>query len=474
MRYDAVVVGAGPNGLAAAVELARAGVSVLVLEARDVLGGAARTEELTLPGFRHDVGSSVYPLGAGSPFFRSLPLAEHGLEWVHPDVPLAHPLDDGSAAVLHRSLDQTARALAPDGGAYTRLIGPFVHRWPAFTEHVLNAPLRPPRAPVLMARFAWRALRSTPSLAGAFREPAARALLAGAAAHANVPLDRFPASAIALTLMVAGHAVGWPFARGGAGALTAALASLLRALGGVIETGAPVRSLAELPEARAVLLDLTPRQVVALAGERLPHRYRRRLERWRYGPAVFKVDWALDGPIPWTAEACRRAGTVHLGGTLEEVAAAEAAPRAGRTAERPFVLLAQPSLCDPTRAPEGRHTAWAYCHVPHASEVDMTGRIEAQVERFAPGFRERILARSVYAPAALEAWDANLVGGDINGGSGTPGQTLARPTWSATPWATPAAHLYLCSSSTPPGGGVHGMCGYHAARVALRRSFGLE
>ncbi len=466
MTWDAVVVGAGPNGLAAAVALAGAGRSVLVLEAEEAAGGAARSAELTLPGVVHDVGSSVYPLGVGSPFFRSLPLEEHGLEWLHPDVPLAHPLDDGSAVLLHRSLDETAAGLGEDGDAYRALVAPFVGRWDAFADHVLDAPLRPPRAPLLMARFAWR-LRGGSAGSGRRRlaTPAARALLAGNAAHSGMPLTHPSAAAVGLVLMVAAHAVGWPVARGGAGSIAAALTSVLRARGGELRTGVRVASLDDLPPHRAAFLDLTPRQVLAVCGDRLPGRVRRRLASWRYGPGAFKVDWALDDPIPWTAPGCRRAGTVHLGGTAEELASAEAAPWEGRAAERPFVLLAQPSLFDPDRAPAGVHTAWAYAHVPPGWSGDVTERIEEQVERFAPGFRSRIRARRVHGPAALERWNANLVGGDVNGGALTLGQTLARPLPSPTPWRL-AQDLWLCSASASPGGGVHGMAGWHAARAS--------
>lgn len=469
---DAVVVGAGPNGLAAAVALATEGLSVKVLEAARVPGGAARTEALTLPGFLHDVGSAVYPLGVGSPFFRTLPLADHGLEWVHPEIPLAHPLEGGRAAVLHRDLDRTVRELGVDGPAYRSLLAPLVKGWRSLAGHVLNTPLRIPSAPILMARFGLRALRPTDRLAERFRTDEARALLAGNAAHTGLPLDQVPGAAAGLVLMAAGHAVGWPVPRGGAGALTRALVSLLEARGGVVVTDHRVESVDDLPAARAVLLDLTPRQVVAVAGHRLPAPYARTLEEWRYGPGAFKVDWALDGPIPWEAEACRRAGTVHVGGTLEEIAEAERAPWAGEVADRPFVLLAQPTVMDPSRAPDGHHTAWAYCHVPTRWTGDATAAVEAQVERFAPGFTQRILARSVHGPPALEAWNANLVGGDVNGGSPTLSQTLGRPVFARRPWATPVDDLYLCSASTPPGGGVHGMCGYHAARTALKRSFG--
>lgn len=473
MTWDAVVVGAGPNGLAAAVELARRGLKVLVRERAPVPGGSARTEELTEPGFLHDVGSAVYPLGVGSPFFSSLPLEEHGLEWIHPDVPLAHPLEGGEAAVLHRSVDETAQALGTDGDAYRGLVAPFVDAWPDFVGHVLDAPLRPPRRPGLMARFGRSGLRSgTDLVSGTFKTPEAAALFGGNAAHSGLPLDRSPSAGVGLVLMVAGHAVGWPVPRGGAGALTRALTSYLQALGGVVETGAPVSDLGDVPPCRAIFLALTPRQAVEVAGGAFPEGYRNRLTGWTYGPGAFKVDWALDGPIPWSSEACRRAGTVHVGGGYPDVEASEAwAWKGGTPPPRPFVLLAQPSLFDTTRAPEGKHTAWAYCHVPNGSDVDMTERIEAHVERFAPGFRKLIRSRSVLGPAALEAWNPNLVGGDVNGGAATLDQTFRRPTLSPTPWVTPARDVYLCSASTSPGGGVHGMCGYHAARVALRRTF---
>ncbi len=466
--FDAVVVGSGPNGLAAAITLARAGRSVLVREARPEIGGGARSAALTLPGFVHDVFSAVHPLGVGSPFFRQLPLAEHGLEWVHPPAPLAHPLDDGSAVLLERSVDQTAQALGEDADAYRALIAPFSDRWEALAGDVLRFP-RLPRHPALLARFGMLAMRSAAGLAASrFRGERAASLFAGLAAHSMAPLTEPFTAAFGLLLAVAGHAVGWPIPRGGAQALATALASYFVSLGGVIETDAPVRSLDELPPSRAVFLDLTPRQVLRVAGRRLPDRYRRRLERFRYGPGAFKIDWALSGPIPWTAPECARAGTVHLGGSIEEMIESEAAPWQGRTAERPYVLLAQPTLFDPSRAPAGKHVAWAYCHVPHGSAVDMTERMEAQVERFAPGFRARILARHVMGPAELERMNENLVGGDIGGGAVTGLQLLFRPTLSPVPYRTPVKGLYLCSASTPPGGGVHGMCGYNAARAALR------
>lgn len=471
---DVVVVGGGPNGLTAAIELQRHGVSVLLLEANTVVGGAARTEESTLPGFLHDTGSAVYPLGAASPAFRSYPLHEHGLRWIHGDAPLAHPLDDGRAVVMERDLDTCARALGPDGPAWRRYVSPFASGWDALVEALLDDPLSIPSAPLLMARFAPHALLGPETLARRFSEEPARVLLAGNAAHSGLPLDRAPGGAVAMTLIAAGHTVGWPFPEGGAGRLTAALASYFLSLGGTIQTDARVDTLADLPDRRATLLALTFGQVARVGGSILPDRYRAALERWEYGPGAFKVDWALDGPIPWTSPETARAPTVHIGGTLDEIADAERAPWEGRTSERPFVLLAQPSLFDPSRAPPTRHTAWGYCHVPSGWTGDATAAIEAQVERFAPGFRERILERTSHGPAALESWDANLVGGDVNGGALTLTQTVGPARWRTGGWRTPVKGLYVCSASTPPGGGVHGMAGYHAAHAALRDVFGVR
>ena len=468
--YDAVVVGAGPNGLAAAITLARAGRTVLLLEANDQVGGGARSGALTLPGFVHDLGSAIYPLGTGSPFFATLPLADHGLRWVDPPTPLAHPLDDGTAITLERSVAATADALGPDAPAYRRLMGRLVSDWPLLAPALLGPPrARIARHPVALARFGLAALPPARLLSAAlFREERARALFAGLATHSTLPLERPASAAVGLVTAVLGHRVGWPLPRGGAQRIADALAGHLGALGGEIVTGARVASLAELPPARDVLLDVTPRQALRLAGDRLPARYRRDLERYRYGPGVFKVDWALAGPIPWRAPECARAGTVHLGGTLPEIAAAGRAVGRGEPAGRPFVLLAQPSLFDPTRAPAGGHTAWAYCQIPLGSTADMTAPIEAQVERFAPGFRERIVARRATGPAGLESLNANHVGGDINGGALDLRQLFARPVARVVPYATPVPGLYLCSSSTPPGSGVHGLCGYFAARAAMR------
>jgi phytoene dehydrogenase-like protein len=468
-EYDAVVVGAGPNGLSAAITLARAGCSVLLLEANPTIGGAARSAEITLPGFVSGVFSSVYPLGIGSPFLSQLPLGEHGLEWVQPEVPVAHPLPDGSVALLERSLDTTVERMGAEGESYRDLVGPLVKDWDVLLPELLR-PFHLPGHPFRMARFGLKGLRSAQAVCEKrLSGPHARALMAGCTAHVGIPLDFAATASYGMVLLGSGHAAGWPFAGGGAGRLTDALASYFRSLGGEIRTDTPVRSLSELPPARAILLNLTPKQVVRVAGDRLPDRYRRELERFRYGVGVFKLDWALDGPIPWTAEECHRAGTVHVAGTYEEVIESERHPYRGTLAERPFVLLGQPSLFDPLRAPPGKHVAWAYCHVPLESPVDMTERMEAQIERFAPGFRERILARHVLRPADLEALDANLIGGDINGGAGILPQLFTRPVARRDPYTTPVDGLYICSASTPPSGGVHGMCGHNAALSALKR-----
>lgn len=470
--YDAIVVGAGPNGLAAAVTLAQAGCTVLVIEAAETVGGGTRSAELTLPGFVHDICSAIHPLGIGSPFLRTLPLADYGLEWIHPPAPLAHPLDDGSAVMLERSVEATGATLGPDAASYWRLMAPVVRDWDKIVGGILG-PLRWPRHPFALAHFGLSAMRSASGLAhSAFRGEPARALLAGLSAHAILPLEQSPSAAFGLVLGMAGHAVGWPLPRGGSQQIANALAAYLRILKGEIITGEPVTDLGQLPPARAVLCDITPRQLLRIAGDRLPGRYRRALERYRYGPGSFKLDLALDGPIPWRAEACARAGTVHVGGTLAEIAAAERAVWRGEVPEQPFVLVAQQSCFDPTRAPAGKHTVWAYCHVPHGATFDMTDRIEAQIERFAPGFRERILARHTMGPPALEQYNANYIGGDINGGVQDFAQLFTRPVIRPNPYATPVRGLYLCSASTPPGGGVHGMCGYFAARAALREVLG--
>jgi phytoene dehydrogenase-like protein len=434
------------------------------------VGGGTRSAELTLPGFVHDVCSAIHPLGVASPFLRSLPLEAHGLEWVEPPAALAHPFDDGTAVLLGRSPEAAVQSLGEDDARWRRLFAPLARDVDSLLDEAL-APLHVPAHPLTLARFGLRALLPAAMVARrSFRGAKARGLFAGLAAHSMLPLERPPSAAFGLMLGLLGHAVGWPFPRGGSQAIADSLASYLRSLGSEIETGRRVESLDELGKSRLVLLDLTPRGLLQLAGNRLPERYRRRLERYRYGPGVFKLDWALDGPIPWQTEECSRAATVHLGATLEEIAASEATPAEGRIADRPFVLLAQQSLFDPTRAPAGKHTAWGYCHVPNGSDVDMTERIENQIERFAPGFRERILSRSVLHPADLESYNANYVGGDINGGLADLRQLLTRPVARWSPYSTPLPGVFLCSASTPPGGGVHGMCGYYAARAALAGS----
>jgi phytoene dehydrogenase-like protein len=467
-QADAVVVGSGPNGLAAAIVLARAGREVLVLEGEETLGGGCRSAELTLPGFVHDTCSTVHSLALASPFLSDLPLERHGLELAHPEAPLAHPLDDGTAVMLERSVVDTARGLGADQDSYQRLFDPLVRNAEVLFRQLLG-PLRPPRHPLAMARFGLSGIRSARALAHKrFQGERARALLAGCCAHSMLSLRTPASAAFGIVLAMGAHAVGWPVARGGSQRLTDVLVAELRSAGGTVETGHRVESLDELGNAAPVLLDLTPRQLLHIAGTRLPDGYRQRLSRYRYGPGIFKLDWALDGPIPWRAPEAARAGTVHLGGTLDEIVASEDAAVSGRHHERPFVLLVQPSLFDPTRAPAGRHTAWAYCHVPNGSTKDMTDAIEAQVERFAPGFRELIASRSAMDSAEVERRNPNYVGGDINGGAQDLRQLFTRPVARPVPYSTPVPGLFICSSSTPPGGGVHGMCGYWAARAALR------
>jgi phytoene dehydrogenase-like protein len=470
-KPDAIVVGSGPNGLAAAITLARAGLSVFVLEANATIGGGARSAELTLPGFIHDTCSSIHPLALMSPFFRQLPLEQFGLEWIQPPIPIAHPLA-ASAAVLKPSVESTAEHLGPDGASYQKLMLTLVTHWKELADDILQPPLHWPQHPFAVARFGLRSLRPASTLARQrFKTEAAQALFAGLASHSFLRLNQLPSSAFGLLLGMSAHAVGWPMPRGGAQKITGALAAYLKSLGGTIETNHRVKDLDSLPPARAVLLDITPRQFLKIAGDRLPARYRDALQRYRYGPAAFKVDYALAAPIPWRSAECAQAGTVHLGGTLSEIETAEQMVAHGQIPERPFVLLAQHSLFDLSRAPTGKHSAWAYCHVPHACTADVAEKLEAQIERFAPGFREIVLARHVTTPQMLEAGNANLVGGDINGGLASLRQQIARPVLSPNPYRTPLKGVYLCSASTPPGGGVHGMCGYHAARLALRRDF---
>jgi phytoene dehydrogenase-like protein len=470
--YDAVVVGSGPNGLAAAVRLAQAGFSVIVLEANDVIGGGTRSGQLTLPGFVHDLCSAVHPLGLGSPFFRQLELEHHGLVWLQPEFPLAHPLGENRAAILQRSLAATAESLGQDRQGYQDLLEPLVSNWQELATEFLQPMLHIPDRPMALLPFVRRCFRSTSSLVKTwFTGEPAGALFAGLAAHSFLPLERTPSAAFGVVLGMLAHAVGWPSPRGGSQQIANALASLLRLLGGELLTGARIDDPAQLPKSRVVLWDLTPAQLLRIAGAQLPASYRHCLERFRYGPGIFKIDYALAEPIPWTAELCRRAGTVHVCGTFEEVAAAEREVTLGKQPDRPFVLLAQPTLFDSTRAPEGKHIAWAYCHVPRGSSVDMTTPIEAQIERFAPGFRDTILMRHTSDCAQLELSNANLIGGSIDGGATDLRQLIARPIFSSAPYRIPRAGWYLCSASTPPGGGVHGMCGFHAAETALRDWF---
>jgi phytoene dehydrogenase-like protein len=470
MALDAIVVGSGPNGLAAAITLARAGKSVRVYEAEETIGGGIRSAELTQPGFVHDVCATVHALALVSPFLKTLPLADHGLEFAHPDAPLAHPLDDGTAVIVHRSVAETAEGFSRhDDAAYRSLFEPFVDQCDALMEALLRPPAL--RQPLVMAQFGRHAIQSIAGFARRrFRDERTRAMLAGVAAHSMVPLDKLATAGYGLGLLLSAHAVGWPVARGGSQRLANAMASYLKTLGGEIVTGAGVESLAALPASRAVLCDVTPRQFLRMAGDRVRGFYRWRLNRYRYGPGVFKMDWALREPVPWRASACNHAGTIHLGGTLAEIAFAERESWSGRVAEKPYVLVVQPSRFDPSRAPSGKDTLWAYCHVPNGSTVDMQGRVEAQIERYAPGFRDCVIARSAKFPADMERHNANLVGGDIAGGAADLAQFFARPVLSFDPYATAVDDVYLCSSSTPPGVGVHGMCGYYAARRALRTS----
>lgn len=471
--YDAVVVGAGPNGLAAAITLQLAGLSVLLIEAKETIGGGLRSAELTLPNFVHDVCSAIHPLAAGSPFFQTLPLEKYGLQFIYPAVAAAHPFDNGKAAALFNSIQKTAQGLGEDESSYLKLLKPLVKDWPMIANDVLG-PLRFPNYPFAMARFGLKALTSATNLAKRFHTNEARGFWAGMAAHSIQSLSNIATSAIALVLLISGHTNGWPVPKGGSQAIANALSSYFISLGGSIQTNTYVHSLRQLPSSHAVLFDVTPRQLLSLAGHQFSPLYTRQLKRYRYGMGVFKIDWALAEPIPFTSLLCREAGTVHLGNTLEEIVTSEQLTTQGVHPEKPFVLLAQQSLFDSSRAPAGKHTAWAYCHVPNGSEIDMTERIEKQVERFAPGFRERILARHAMNTAQLEDHNPNYIGGDINGGIIDIGQLFTRPALRFSPYKTSAKGLYICSSSTPPGGGVHGMCGYHAARKALKDVFKLQ
>jgi phytoene dehydrogenase-like protein len=468
--YDAVVVGSGPNGLSAAIELQRHGLSVLIIESKHETGGGLRTAELTLPGFRHDVCSAIHPLAAGSPFFNTLPLDQHGLKFIYPEVAAAHPFDDGSAAVLYNDIQKTMAGLGADAPTYNRLIGTTVSDWQHIVKDIL-APLSIPSNPFKMAAFGLNALPPASHLVKKFSTRNGKGLWAGMAAHSIQPLTNISTSAIALVLMAVAHVKGWPLPERGSSSIADALVSYFKLLGGKIQTGLHVTSLNQLPSAHAVLFDITPRQLLQIAGEQFSSLYKTQLRNFRYGAGVFKIDWALDAPIPFTAQAARNAGTVHIGNTYDEIAAYEEGIWNNRIGEKPFILLAQPSIFDPTRAPQGKHTAWAYCHVPNGSVQDRTDAIEKQVERFAPGFRERILARHTFNTMQLEEYNNNYIGGDINGGVLDIGQLFTRPALRWSPYRTSADGLYICSSSTPPGGGVHGMCGYHAARRAIRDLF---
>jgi phytoene dehydrogenase-like protein len=482
-EYDAVVVGSGPNGLAAGITLARAGLSVLVLEANSSIGGGARSAELTLPGFVHDVCSAVHPLAAGSPFFKTLPLERFGLDWIQPEIPLAHPLDDGTAACLQRDVDLTAGSFGDDARSYQNLMAPLARDWEKLAPEFLQPILHLPRYPFALGCFGIRAICPATWLTRIlFKNESTRALFAGIAAHSFLPLESPGSSAFGLVLGAAGHAVGWPIPRGGSQSISNALAKYLIELGGKIEIDRRIQNLDQLPKSRVTLFDTTVWQFLRIAGDRLPNRYRRRVEDFKHAPGIFKIDYALSSPIPWKADVCRRAGTIHLGGTIDEIASAEREIARGKIPERPFALVAQQSLFDESRAPRGQHTLWAYCHVPFdcsprrvrpaADKIDMSERIESQIERFAPGFRDCILARHKASAVDLEKSNPNLAGGDISGGAVNVAQLIARPVLSPTPYRTPLRGVYLCSSSTPPGGGVHGMCGYHAARAALRDIFG--
>lgn len=466
--YDAVVVGSGPNGLAAAITLAQEKHSVLLLEAEETIGGGMRTKELTLPGFRHDVCSAIHPLALASPFFRSLNLPRFGLEWIHPPVPLAHPLDDDHAVLMERAIENTAQGLGCDSYAYMRLLTPFVDQWEGLIGDLLK-PLSIPMHPLTVLRFSLKGLLSAQSIANRyFRDKRARALFGGNSCHSILPLEAMSSGAFGIMLSMVGHAVGWPLAKGGSQKLAESLTSYFLSLGGEIEVNTQISSIQDLPPSKVVLFDVSPRNLDRIVGDRFPGDYRKSLKKHRHGPGVFKVDWALDGPIPWKDSACLKAGTVHCGGTFEEIMTSERHVWDGISPERPFVLLSQPSLFDPTRAPEGKHTAWAYCHVPNGCENDMTHAIEEQVERFAPGFRELIKAKHIMSPARMEEYNQNYIGGDIVGGVQSFHELFIRPLGRWQAYSTPLMGYYICSASMPPGGGVHGMCGHLAAKKALK------
>jgi phytoene dehydrogenase-like protein len=473
VTYDAVVVGSGPNGLAAAIAMQKAGLSVLLIEGADEIGGGLRTAELTIPGFKHDVCSAVHPMALASPFFSALPLSLHGLEYIQPIIPAAHPLDDGTAAILYRSITETSNDLGADGQAYLDLIGPLVQNFDKLVGNLLS-PLTFPKHPLLLAGFGLDALQSASRVSKRFSTEKAKGLWAGMAAHAIQPLSNLATAAIGMVLSAVGHVHGWPIPKGGSYKIATALESYFKSLGGVVQTGFMVKDIEELPSAKVVLMDVTPKQLLEIAGKSLSGFYRWQLKNYRYGMGVFKVDWALSEPIPFTSAQARQAGTVHIGNTFKEIADSEQESTEGKIAKTPFVLLAQPSISDPTRAPEGKHTAWAYCHVPSGSLTDMTAIIENQIERFAPGFKDTVLAKSTMNTQQVQAYNPNYIGGDINGGILDLSQLYTRPAVRISPYRTSKKGLYICSSSTPPGGGVHGMCGYHAARQALADVFNIS
>lgn len=472
-NFDAIVVGSGPNGLAAAITLQKEGLSVLVVEAKDKIGGGLRSAALTLPGFTHDVCSAIHPLAVASPFFANLPLHEYGLEFIQPPILATHPLDDGTAGVLYQSLERTATALEKDKEIYLKLFQPLIAQWPSIATDVL-APFHFPAHPLSMARFGSHALTSASHFSSRFSTEKAKGLWAGMAGHSIQPLSNIASSAIGLVLLTVGHIHGWPIPKGGSQSIANAMAAYFQSLGGKIETNFLVTSIDQLPAARAVLFDVTPKQLLEIAGHKLSAFYKWQLNRYRYGMGVFKIDWALDGPVPFINEDCRKAGTVHIGNTFQEIAAAEQMTWNGKHPEQPFVLLAQPSIADDTRAPKGKHVLWGYCHVPNGSTTDMTSAIENQIERFAPGFKERILGKHVMNTQQLHAHNPNYIGGDINGGMIDIRQLYTRPALRSSPYRTSAKGIYICSSSTPPGGGVHGMCGYHAANVVLKDIFNIR
>ena len=469
--YDAIVVGTGPNGLAAGIRLALEGLQVKIFEAADTVGGGMRTKEMMQTGVRHDICSAIHPMAASSPFMSKLPLGDFGLEWITPEYAVAHPMDSGKAAIMQTDIRATAEELGVDSEEYQKIMRPIAENWEALTNDFLG-PLTIPSHPILMARFGLQAIQSAERLQRKFKTPEAKALFAGLAAHSILPLDAPVTAAIGLVLGAAGHSVGWPLPKGGSQSIADAMAAYFKSLGGEIETGFEVTSLKQLPPNRCVLFDLTPRQVVEIAGDQFPNHYIKRLEKFRYGAGVFKIDYVLSEPVPWTDSRCQKAGTVHLGGTFEEIAESEKQMSIGKHPEKPYVLIAQQSLFDDTRTPDSRHTLWAYCHVPNGSERDMTKEIEDQIERFAPGFRDVILDKHTMNTSQFEEYNANYFGGDINGGSQDIWQLFTRPVHLINPYATPAEGIYICSSSTPPGGGVHGMCGYHAAMLALKKEFG--